>query len=152
MKKLNLALILGALLSSSAFAYDQQDCADYVKEMNYPASYCLLTTEESPELETWLEQLRNVTGPIRSMEKALLEDAGCDSENSCGLSAITLENRIVLEQGNDSMGGGSRVRYFISLSQGKLDSVIYTVDVTQDFDMRSETSIRKVGKIQKFED
>jgi hypothetical protein len=151
MNTINLTLAT-LFLATPALAYDQQDCADYVKEKKYPAAYCQLTDDKSPELEVWLEQLRAVPGPIQALEKKILAESGCEPESSCGIGGVVATDRIVLEQGNDSMGGGSRIRYFLSYSEGKMDSVVYTIDVEQAVDMQTETSIRKIGKVQKFED
>ena len=151
MKAVN--LILASLLSApAASAYDASDCADYVKQKKYPAAYCQLTDDKSPELEAWLEQLRTVPGPIQALEKEILADSGCEPEGSCGIGGVVATDRIVLEQGNDSMGGGSRIRYFLTYSAGKMDSVVYTIDVEQAVDMMSDTAIRKIGKIRKFRD
>lgn len=139
------------LCAPAAFAYDASDCAAYVKEKKYPASYCQLTDDKSPELEVWIEGLRKVKGPIQAMEKAILADSGCEDGRGCGIS-FSATDRIVLSQGNDSMGGGSRIRYFLTYSYNKMEDVVYTIDVEQAVDMQSDTSIRKIGKIQKFND
>ena len=139
------------LLSTQSFAYDAKDCADYVKEKKYPASYCQLTDDKSPELPEWIESLRKVKGPILALEQRILADSGCEPGQSCGIS-FSESDRIVLSQGNDSMGGGSRIRYFLTYSYGKMEDVVYTIDVEQAVDMQTDTSIRKIGKIQKFID
>lgn len=154
MNKLLFALyaILTLAAPALAFAYDASDCAEYVKETKNPAAYCQLTDDATPELEAWLEQLRAAPGPIQALEKEILAESACEPEGSCGIGGVVATDRIVLEQGNDSMGGGSRIRYFLTYSEGKMDSVAYTIDVEQAVDMRSDTSIRKIGKIQKFRD
>jgi hypothetical protein len=150
---MKIALYITSLaLSTQAFAFDAKDCAKYVKEKKYPAAYCMLTDEKSPELATWLESLRAIPGPIQTLEKNILADIGCGPEDACGIDKVVAKNRIVLSQGNDSMGGGSRVRYFVYYSERKSEHVAYTIDVIQSVDMETETSIRKIGKIQRFND
>lgn len=90
-------------------------------------------------------------GPILALEKKALKEEGCESENGCGILNLTDRDAIAIASGTDGQGSGGTMRCFVSFDHNNhTQHVVYTIDVRQDYDMESDTFVRRVTKVQKF--